>query len=67
MKTKKLILKLEQDYEELKNICEKLWEQRYDPQKYEDKWYDELYEQYKHIKYRINLLFELFLDDQADS
>jgi len=64
METKKLNLKLQIEIEDLKNICDKLWEQRYNTQKYEDKWYDELYEQYRHTRARIGMLFEILLEEE---
>jgi len=46
--------------------CDKLIDQRYTTQKYEDRWFDDLFRDYQNTKFRIQLLIEL-LSNQEDS
>ena len=47
-------------------ICDKLMDQRYTTQKYEDRWVDELFQKYQTIKTRIQLLIEI-ISNQEES
>jgi hypothetical protein len=54
-----IIEQLKIEYDKLNKIADKQFEQRFNTSKYEDKWMDELYRDYKTIRIRIDLLIEL--------
>lgn len=59
---KEIIIKLKEESENLNKVSEKQFEQRFTTSKYEDKWADDVFKEYKTISIRIELLLELLND-----
>jgi hypothetical protein len=59
MEKDKILLKLKLEFEILKEISERQFEQRFDTSKYENSWHDDLFNSYQKTRIRIDLLLEL--------
>ena len=57
-----LFEKLKSELVNHNKICDKLWEERYNAEKYEDRWYDDLFKEYTESKSRIGILIEIIQD-----
>ena len=54
-----ITVKLKDEFDKLKIINRKQFEQRFTTSKYEDKWQDDLFRDYQNCRIRIDLLLEL--------
>ena len=59
MDKEKILKKLKAEFRTLKSISEKQFQQRFTTSKYEDKWQDEVFQQYHESRIKIDLLLEL--------
>ena len=62
MEQQEIISKLKTEFRALKQISKKQFEQRFSTSKYEDKWADDIFNQYQTTQIRIDLLLELLID-----